>query len=122
MKNKKQREEKRLNVAAILEGGILGIVIGIVLLLFPSENVTLKSTLVTIGQLLISIAFGSMLLEWFGYVKYTQQRMCEILCEDEVLNVLSTKRKRELSGSLLILFKYMYTNYTFRYIIIMQNK
>lgn len=53
------------------------------------------------GSLVVSISSGTFLLELFGYVNYTRKRMCEILCEDDVLNVLTVDRKRELKTALL---------------------
>lgn len=55
----------------------------------------------SIGQLLVAFAAGSIMLEWFGYVNYTRKRMCEILLNDEVLNVLTKTRKQELKSAIL---------------------
>lgn len=84
--------------------GVVGILVGIVLILI-SYHINFKddvnSVIQMIGQTVISISVSSLLLEWFGYVNYTQKRMCEILAEDEVINILDMKRKRELKSALI---------------------
>ena len=97
----RQKKEKDINLLAILlEGGLI-IAIGIILCFLPIKNEKISNIAFTLGQLFISVAAGSLLLEWFGYVKYIKKRMCEILSENEVLNVLSIERKKELKTAIL---------------------
>lgn len=108
MKHKKREtSETKLNKYAINFVAVAVILIGITLVIVPiyldSKSILygFKEILSTFGQILIAFAAGSMLLEWFGYVNYTRKRMCEILSDDEVLNVLTTKRKKELKSAIL---------------------
>lgn len=98
----KNATEKTLNVFAIVFEAVIGLLIGIILYLIGLQfQNAQKDIFCFIGQLFISISGGSLLLEWFGYVNYTRKRMCEILCDNDVLNVLNTTRKRELKTALL---------------------
>lgn len=73
----KNRIKKKLGT------GIIGSLVGLVIILLSKEFKDFASTLIMIGQTIISISFSSLLLEWFGYVNYTRKRMCEILAENE---------------------------------------
>lgn len=98
---RRSKKERDINFFAIISEGAFGIALGVVLLLLPVGNEKLESIVGSIGQLIISVSAGSLLLEWFGYVNYTKKRMCEILSENEVLEVLSTKRKKDLKTAIL---------------------
>lgn len=100
-KQEEKKKEKELNFFAIICEGALGIAIGIILCIVFDDKSKWYNISNSIGQLVISISAGSLLLEWFGYVNYTRRRMCEILSENEVLEVLSTKRKRDLKTAIL---------------------
>ena len=53
-----------------------------------------------IGQILISISVTALLFEQFGYADYTTRRICDVLVRNEVLDILSQKRKEELKDRL----------------------
>ena len=101
---KELKKEMFFNKISLWGVGVVGILVGIVLILI-SYHINFKddvnSVIQMIGQTVISISVSSLLLEWFGYVNYTQKRMCEILAEDEVINILDMKRKRELKSALI---------------------
>ena len=101
---KESKKEIFFNKMSLWGVGVVGALIGIILI-FISYHYTFKddinSVIQMIGQTVISISVSSLLLEWFGYVNYTQKRMCEILAEDEVINILDMKRKRELKSALI---------------------
>lgn len=101
---KELKKEMFFNKISLWGVGVVGILVGIVLILI-SYHINFKddvnSIIQMIGQTVISISVSSLLLEWFGYVNYTQKRMCEILAEDEVINILDMKRKRELKSALI---------------------
>lgn len=89
--------------------GILAIIVGIALIYFslhlpdqlPAEyHETVSSTIMPLGQVIISISITALLFEHFGYVDYTVSRVCDALTQDEVLNVLDLSRKEELKGLL----------------------
>lgn len=95
-----EKKEERYNLMGLIFTSILGTIVG-VLIVFLSGDGKIGQLSGTIGQLIVSISMGSLLLEWFGYVKYTQKRLAEILCKDEVLDVITDKRKRELKTAIL---------------------
>lgn len=95
------KKKREIDFFAILGEALFGIALGIILFLLPIKDVTVEGIINNIGQLIISVSAGSLLLEWFGYVNYTKKRMCEILSENEVLEVLSTKRKKNLKTAIL---------------------
>jgi len=97
----KNNNESKLNKAAIFGISTIGVLLGVLLCIFPWGTTKLKGVLFNIGQVCISISVGSLLLEWFGYVNYTRKRMCEVLSENEVLRVLSKKRKQDLKTAIL---------------------
>lgn len=99
--DKKKKEEKELNIMAIVGTSALVLIVGVILCVLPVPDTHLKEILFSIGQLLISVSVGTLLLDWFGYVNYTRKRMCEILSENEVLKVLSKERKRDLKTAIL---------------------
>lgn len=107
--NKKRREIKRetketfLNKITLFSVAISGGLVGI-FFIFVSIKYSDKSyamVMSSIGQTVIAVSFSSLLLEWFGYVNYTRKRMCEILAEDAVIQVLDVKRKKELKSALI---------------------
>lgn len=99
---KDRTKERIFNFLSIVFEAIIGIAIGIILYLIGIKNdAEWADMCVTVGQLFISVSAGSLLLEWFGYVNYTRKRMCEVLAENDVLNVLTTARKKELKTALL---------------------
>lgn len=98
---REQKREQKLNLLAIFGESAIVLALGIVFCCLNIGSAKWNNILNSIGQLLISISVGSLLLEWFGYVNYTKKRMCEILSENEVLKVLSTERKRELKTAIL---------------------
>ena len=107
-KHNKKNTEKSFNRTIIIAYAVIGCLIGVIFIFLSyycdrMENILGKFTNVFsgFGSLIISISSGSLLLELFGYVNYTRKRMCEILCEDDVLNVLTVPRKKELKTALL---------------------
>ncbi|MDD6844117.1 MAG: hypothetical protein PUE32_00875, partial [Clostridia bacterium] len=64
------------------------------LVVFSEKFGIINNVINNIGTLIVSISSGSLLLELFGYVNYTRKRMCEVLCEDEVIKVLNIVRKK----------------------------
>lgn len=106
-KNKAISTETKLNKYANYLTATCILLLGLFLAFFPiyinPESILFgfKDIMSTCGQILVAFAAGSLLLEWFGYVNYTRKRMCEILSDNEVLNVLNTKRKRELKSAIL---------------------
>lgn len=103
---KKINQEQILNKLLILSTAALGVTFGIVFMLisnleFIKDIESLDVLLNTLGQVLITVSIGSLLMEWFGYVNYTRKRMCEILAEDEVIKVLDLQRKKELKSALI---------------------
>ncbi len=100
-KDVKPNTEKILNRAIIIASAAIGCLSGFVCILISKYFQELHDVINNLGSLLISISSGSLLLELFGYVNYTRKRMCEVLCEDDVLEVLTTHRKKELKTALL---------------------
>lgn len=103
---KKTNQEQILNKLLIFSTAAFGVTVGIIFMLISNLNVienigNLGDLLNTLGQVLITVSIGSLLMEWFGYVNYTRKRMCEILVEDEVIKVLDLKRKMELKSALI---------------------
>lgn len=89
--------------------GLLILVLGVVCVLMafelpvwvpPERTEQISDLAMTIGQTLISIAATALLFERYGYADYTTKRVCDALARDEVLNVLSPKRKEELKDLL----------------------
>lgn len=100
-KRKKENAEQLFNRNILIAYAIIGCLVGFILIIISSYAGEFQSVLSNLGSLLVSISSGSFLLELFGYVNYTRKRMCEILCEDDVLEVLTTQRKKELKTALL---------------------
>lgn len=100
-KIKKPSAEKAFNRTIIILYAIIGCMFGGILIVISPYCIIFKNVLSNFGSLVISISSGSLLLELFGYVNYTRKRMCEILCEDDVLHVLTVARKKELKTALL---------------------
>lgn len=98
---KKMKKEVIFNKLSLFGVALLGISIGIILILISNNFPRYESTIGMIGQTIITISASSLLLEWFGYVNYTRKRMCEILAEDEVIQVLDMDRKKELKSALI---------------------
>lgn len=101
MENRIKKKEEFFNKVSLLGTGIIGSLFGLVIILMSKEFKDFESTLIMIGQTIISISFSSLLLEWFGYVNYTRKRMCEILAENDVINILDMNRKKELKSALI---------------------
>lgn len=105
MEKKKKNAEKKFNTQNIVLSALCGCLVGFVLILCADKTEAIAKGMPTVlngfGSLLISISSGSLLLEWFGYVNYTRKRMCEVLCEDEVIKVLDLERKKELKSALI---------------------
>lgn len=70
--------------------------------LSENEKDILVTATYSVGQVLVSTGITSVLFEWFGYVKYAQQRLSEVLSEKAVLNVLTLERKKELKKDLMM--------------------
>lgn len=103
--NKRKRQRRHLNRNWMLLVGALAIFTGIFLIYFSSHLPKqlpiqyadmISSTLMPLGQVIISISITALLFERFGYVDYTVNRVCDALARDEVLNVLDAERKEEL--------------------------
>ena len=97
----KNNAEKMLNTAAIIAYAIIGCIVGIAIVLNAYKFGEMNDVVKNIGALIVSISSGTAFLEMFGYVNYTRKRMCEILCEDEVIKVLDIERKKELKSALI---------------------
>lgn len=99
--SKKKNTERFLNTAGLYLITIAGTLAGFLLMVVSPYIPPLETVLNTLGQLAITISVGSLFMEWFGYVNYIRKRMCEILIEDEVINVLDLNRKKELKSALI---------------------
>lgn len=93
--------EKIFNKLSLFGVSFCGALIGIIIIILAPKVRDYQEILETIGQTITSISLSSILIEWFGYVNYTRNRLSEILVEDEVLSVLDMKRKRELKSALI---------------------
>lgn len=100
-KKYKKDVEKILNRAAIISYAVIGCLVGFLCIVSSEKFGDLSSVISNLGSLIVSISSGSLLLELFGYVNYTRKRMCEVLCEDEVIKVLDIERKKELKSALI---------------------
>lgn len=98
---KENRKEKFFNKISLYGISVCGVLVGIIMILLSQKYENYASILALLGQSITSISASSILIEWFGYVNYTRNRLSEILVEDEVLNVLDMKRKRELKSALI---------------------
>lgn len=97
----KKNTEKIFNRVAIISYAVIGCLVGVLLVVFSEKFGIINNVINNIGTLIVSISSGSLLLELFGYVNYTRKRMCEVLCEDEVIKVLNIERKKELKSALI---------------------
>lgn len=106
---KQRKRQRRLNKGWMLFVGILAVIVGISLIFFSSHvpqwipteySQLISSTVMPLGQVIISVAVTALLFEHFGYVDYTTNRVCDALARDEVLNVLTSGRKEELKDLL----------------------
>ena len=103
--SRRRRQQRQLNRNWMLLVGALAILTGVILIYLSSHlpeqmpeeyrDMT-ASTIMPLGQVMISISITALLFERFGYVDYTVSRVCDALTRDEVLNVLDARRKEEL--------------------------
>lgn len=98
---KETTKETIFNKISLFGVSFCGALIGIIMIIIAPKIKDFQGTIETIGQTVTSISLSSILIEWFGYVNYTRNRLSEILVEDEVLNVLDMKRKKELKSALI---------------------
>ena len=103
--SRRRRQQRQLNRNWMLLVGALAILIGVILIYLSSHLLEqmpeeyrdmTASTIMPLGQVMISISITALLFERFGYVDYTVSRVCDALTRDEVLNVLDARRKEEL--------------------------
>lgn len=107
---KKDKNRNRINKGWILLLGFLLLMVGIILtigsiliqILFSSNWLTdcIKSTILTLGQVLISISATAILFEHFGYVDYAVKRLRDVLTRDDVIATLSTDKKKEFKSKI----------------------
>lgn len=115
MKSSKRKSSKRsswsnrLNKSWIHILGFLILTIGVVCIVasfevpiwVPAKRAEgFSEVTMVIGQILVSISVTALLFEQFGYADYTTRRICDVLVRDEVLDILSQKRKEELKDRL----------------------
>jgi hypothetical protein len=98
---KKKKILKMFNAISLVGVSISGAFIGFIMIILAEKVKGFEDIMNTIGQTIMTISISSILLEWFGYVNYTRNRISEILVEDEVLKILNMERKRELKKALI---------------------
>ncbi|MCH5256514.1 MAG: hypothetical protein J1D87_04435 [Lachnospiraceae bacterium] len=106
---KRERAEVFFNRFSLILVAVLLILLGVGLV-FLSVDIKNNSNhllynyadaISSVGQILLALSLSSLMVEWFGYVNYTRKRICEVLAENDVLNVLDIKRKKELKSALI---------------------
>ena len=63
-------------------------------------NSTFKSFVENIATIFISVAIGTCLFEWFGFVDYINMRLTEIIISNDFINMLTKDKKYELKKEL----------------------
>lgn len=53
-----------------------------------------------VSNVFIAVGLGSVILEFFGYIKYIKERLRDILIDDEYLEILNVEKKEELVNKL----------------------
>lgn len=97
---KHRRKMLRLTEGNILLLSILLVVIGVLiytLSFLVSKNVefynnNIKNIVDDVSKILITIALGSCLLEWFGFVEYIHHRIRDIMIEDDYIETLTDEK------------------------------
>lgn len=63
-------------------------------------TLNIKNFIENIATILISVALGTCLFEWFGFIDYMNVRLTEIIISNDFLNMLTKEKKYELKKEL----------------------